>query len=453
MPPSPASLDAPAPTGRLMHDMLRELFPLCRSITGDGVRETLRVIGRRIPLQQHEVPTGTTVLDWTIPDEWNIRDAWLKDPTGRTIAAFRDSNLHVVNYSVPVHRSLTLAELRPHLFSLPAKPDWVPYRTSYYEPTWGFCLAHREVERLIDGNYEAYIDSTLAPGSLTYGECVIAGAEPSEVLIACHTCHPSMANDSLSGVVLAAFLAEALLERPRRYTYRLLFAPGTIGAVAWLAKHGDAARRVAHGLVVTCVGDPGGFTYKRSRRGNAEIDRAVVQVLREGGAAHQVVDFTPYGGDERQFCSPGYNLAVGSLTRSPYWEFPQYHSSADTPEVVTAEALGESLDVYLRVIDVLEGNGRYMNLRPLGEPQLGRRGLFRALGGHLDPRSREYALLWVLNLSDGHHTLLDIAERSGLPFSALWDAAAVLRQHDLLEPLADHEEYADTGYHARDLRS
>ena len=223
------------------------------------------------------MPTGTKVLDWTIPNEWNIRDAWLNDPTGRTIAAFRDSNLHVVNYSVPVHRTMTLAELRPHLFSLPAHPDWVPYRTSYYEPTWGFCLPHREVERLIDGHYEAYIDSTLAPGSLTYGECVIAGAEPGEVLIACHTCHPSMANDSLSGVVLAAFLAEALLERPRRYTYRLLFAPGTIGAIAWLAKRGDAARRVAHGLVVTCVGDPGPFTYKRSR---AYMRRSTVRSCR-----------------------------------------------------------------------------------------------------------------------------------------------------------------------------
>ncbi len=424
-------------TGRLMHDLLSELYPICRSITGDGVRDTLGVIGRHIPLRVHEVPTGTKVLDWTIPNEWNIRDAWLKDPAGRTIVSFRDSNLHVVSYSAPVHRRLSLAELRPHLFSMPSKPDWIPYRTSYYEETWGFCLPHREVLDLIDGEYEAYIDSTLAPGSLTYGEFVAAGADPHEVLIACHTCHPSMANDSLSGVVLATFLADALSRRSLRYSYRVIFAPGTIGALTWLAQNHDAARRVAHGLVVTCVGDPGPFTYKRTRRGNAEIDRAVLQVLREHAAPHSVVDFTPYGGDERQFCSPGYNLAVGSLMRSPYWQFPEYHSSADALDVVTAEALEESLDMYLRVIDVLEGNQRYRNLQPFGEPQLGRRGLFRSLSGTIDARSREFALLWVLNQSDGQHSLLDIAERSGLSFATVRDAAELLRQHALLDLIGD----------------
>jgi aminopeptidase-like protein len=420
-----------------MHDFLVELFPICRSITGDGLRSTLRAIGRHVPLEWHEVPTGTRVLDWTIPNEWNIRDAWLKDPAGRTIAAFRDSNLHVVNYSAPIHRRLTLAELRPHLFSLPDRPDWIPYRTTYYDENWGFCLKHRDVEQLVEGDYEVFIDSTLEPGSLSYAECVLPGTLAAEVLIACHVCHPSMANDSLSGVVLTTFLAAAVAKRTRRYTYRFLFAPATIGSIAWLARQGALVDRVEHGLVLTCVGDPGPFTYKRSRRGDAEIDHAVPQVLRDRHVEHRVVEFSPYGGDERQFCSPGYDLAVGALTRTPYGEYSQYHTSADTPTLVSPDALAESLDLCLGVIDVLETNRRYMNLRPHGEPQLGRRGLFRAISGNVDAFSQEFPLLWVLNLADGRHTLLDVAERSGLPFERLREAAQVLSEHELVEEIPD----------------
>jgi aminopeptidase-like protein len=420
-----------------MHDLLVELFPICRSITGDGLRATLRAIERYAPLEWHEVPTGTSVLDWTIPNEWNIRDAWLKDPAGRTIAAFCDSNLHVVNYSAPVHRHLTLAELRPHLFSLPDRPDWIPYRTTYYSENWGFCLPHRDVEQLVEGDYEVFIDSTIAPGGLSYGECVLPGTRAAEVLIACHACHPSMANDSLSGVVLTAFLAEAMAKRTRRYTYRFLFAPATIGSLAWLARRGTLVERVEHGLVLTCVGDPGPFTYKRSRRSDAEIDRAVPQVLRDRHLEHRVKEFSPYGGDERQFCSPGYDLAVGALTRTPYGEYPEYHTSADNLAFVTPDALEESLDVCLSVFDVLEANRRYVNLRPHGEPQLGRRGLFRATSGNVDVFSPEFALLWVLNLADGRHTLLDVAERSGLPFDRIREAARVLNEHELVEEIPD----------------
>jgi len=420
-----------------MHELLVELFPICRSITGDGVRATLRAIERHVPLDWHEVPTGTRVLDWTIPNEWNIRDAWVKDPAGRTIAAFRDSNLHVVSYSAPMHRHLTLAELRPHLFSLPERPNWIPYRTSYHDENWGFCLAHRQVERLVDGDYEVLIDSTLAPGSLSYAECVLPGTDTAEVLFACHICHPSMANDSLSGVVLTTFLAEAMARRTRRYTYRFLFAPATIGAIAWLATQGALVDRVLHGVVLTCVGDPGPLTYKRSRRGAAEIDHAVLQVLRDRHVEHRVVEFTPYGGDERQFCSPGYDLAVGALTRTPYGEYPEYHTSADTPALVTPAALGDSLDVCLGVIDVLESNGRYLNLSPYGEPELGRRGLFRAISGNVDASSPEVALLWVLNYADGHHTLLDVAARSGLSFDRIREAARVLNEHALVKEIPD----------------
>lgn len=437
MDPTMHSSDAGADRGRQMHEFLRETFPFCRSITGQGVRDTLQAVGRHVPLQLHEVPTGTPVLDWVIPNEWNIRDAWLKDPNGRVIAPFAETNLRVVNYSPPIHRRMPLAELRPHLYSIPSRPDRVPYKTSYFEPNWGFCLRHDELQTLVDGEYEVFIDSTLAPGSLTYAECFIPGATPHEVLISCHTCHPSMANDSLSGVVLTTFLAKTLLGRELRYSYRFLFAPATVGAVTWLALNPEVVERVTHGLVVTCVGDPGPFTYKKSRQGDAEIDRAAAHVLATRGGEHHIVDFTPYGGDERQFCSPGYDLAVGALMRSPYWEYEQYHSSADTPDVVTAEALGESLDAYVSVLDVIERNRRYQNLQPYGEPMLGRRGLFRAMGGALDARSREYALLWVLNQSDGRHSLLDIAERSRLPFHALCDAVDALVKAELLKELPD----------------
>lgn len=416
-----------------MHAWLRELFPWCRSITGPGLRATLRSIGERVPLEWHEVPTGTRVLDWTIPNEWSVREAWLKDSRGRVIADFADTNLHIVNYSAPMHGRLSLGELRPHIFSLPDRPDWVPYRTSYYDAQWGFCLAHRDVAQLVDDEYEVHIDTSLEPGSLTYAECVLPGELTEEVLIACHTCHPSMANDSLSGVVVATFLAEALAGRRHRYTYRFLFAPATIGAIAWLARDDRPSSRVKHGLVLTCCGDPGDFTYKRSRRGTAEIDRVVAQVLNDRGVTHRIREFVPYGGDERQFCSPGFDLPVGAFSRTPYGEFPEYHTSADTPDLVTAEALDETLAVCLDVVAVLEGNGRYVNRRPFGEPQLRRHGLFRSVGGDVDESSWEVALLWILNLSDGGHSLLDIAERSHLPFGRLRQAADALLECGLID--------------------
>ncbi len=430
--PELTALAPPPGIGEEIHRFMAELYPICRSLTGDGVRETLRRIHTHIPLTVHEVPSGTPALDWTVPREWAIRDAWIQDAAGRRVIDFRRSNLHVMGYSVPVRARLSLAELRPHLHSLPDHPDWIPYRTSYWEPDWGFCLPHAVLETLDEGPYEVVIDSALHDGHLTYGECLLPGEEPEEILISAHVCHPSLANDNLSGVGLATFLARALAGERRRYSYRFLFAPGTIGAITWLARNEAVLPRIRAGLVAACVGDPGPLTYKRTRRGDTELDRAVVHVLRHAGRRHQILDFSPYGYDERQYSSPGFDLAVGVLSRTPHGRFPQYHTSADDLDFVRPECLADSFAVYLAVLGVLDANRTYRNLCPRGEPQLGRRGLYRSLGGGLDAASREMAMLWVLNLSDGRGSLLDIAERSGLPFTTIRAAADALLAHGLL---------------------
>ena len=418
-----------AGAGERMYDLATRLFPICRSITGDGVRETLGAIGEGIPLELHEVPSGEQVLDWTVPDEWNIHDAYIATSAGERVVDFRESNLHVVGYSEPVRTELTLDELRPRLHVHPEQRDWVPYRTSYYSRTWGFCLSQRQLDELADGTYEVVVDSTLAPGSLTYGECFVRGATEHEVLLSTHVCHPSLANDNVSGIVLLAELGAALAARPRRLSYRLLFVPGTIGAISWLARNEGRIGRVCAGLVVACVGDRGVLTYKRSRRGDALVDRAGAHIV--GRADGRVLDFVPWGWDERQFNSPGFDLPVGCLTRSLEGEFPEYHSSADDLDLIRPEFLSESMDAALAIVDVLENERTFRNLSPKGEPQLGRRGLYRSVGGP-EPGVEQLATLWVLNQSDGTHSLLDIAERSGLPFDAIRDAAERLEDAGLL---------------------
>jgi len=427
--------DAPSP-GAAMHALVRELYPICRSITGDGLRRTLARLGQEIPLVLHEVPTGTRVFDWTVPREWNIRDAWVRNAAGERVIDFRRHNLHVVNYSVPVQRTMTFAQLRPHLHSLPDRPRLIPYRTSYYKESWGFCLPHDQLEQLErqpDAEYEVRIDSTLADGALTYGECLLEGRTREEVLISCHACHPSLADDNLSGLVVATFLAKHLSSRPRRYSYRFVFAPGTIGAITWLSRNEERAQAIRHGLVLTCIGDRASFTYKRSRHDDATIDRAVQHVLSHVDPGHTTVPFSPYGYDERQYGSPGFNLPVGCLMRSHHGQFPEYHTSADNPDFVAPESLAGAFDALLAIFDVLEHEGRYLNLKPKCEPQLGQRGLYGATGG-AGPRQVEMAMLWVLNLSDGQASLLDIARRSGLPFAAVREAAALLERNDLLAP-------------------
>jgi aminopeptidase-like protein len=418
--------------GEQMYALINDLFPICRSITGDGVRSTLERIRQIIPLSVYEIPTGTRVFDWLVPREWNIRDAYIKTPSGEKIAEFKKNNLHVLNYSIPVQKKVTLDELMPHLFTLPAHPDWIPYRTSYYKENWGFCITDSQLQSLPDGEYEVFIDSTLADGHLTYGEYVIQGETSEEILVSCHVCHPSLCNDNLSGIALSSYLADYLSKQRLRYTYRFLFIPGTIGSITWLALNEEKAANIKHGLVVTCVGDGGAFSYKKSRRETAEIDRAVLHVLRNTREGIREIDFYPYGYDERQYCSPGFNLAVGSLSRSSHGQYPEYHTSADNLELVKPRYLQESFETFVDVIDVLENNRAYVNLNPKCEPQLGKRGLYSSVGAPEGQKIKEMALLWVLNLSDGGYDLLDIAERSGESFRDIQNAARALLDCELL---------------------
>ncbi|MET9260745.1 DUF4910 domain-containing protein [Amycolatopsis sp. NPDC004079] len=418
-------------TGPEMHALVERLYPFCRSITGDGVRQTLAVIGEHLPLDRYEVPSGTEVLDWTVPAEWNIRDAFVADSSGRRVIDFRKSNLHVVGYSVPVDRVVSLTELRTHLHTLPEQPSLIPYRTSYYSPTWGFCLAQDVLDTLPDGDYHVKIDSTLADGHLTYAEHVVPGEVSDEVLVSCHLCHPSLANDNLAGIAVAVALAQALAGEKPYYTYRFLFMPGTIGAITWLARNSERIDQVKHGVVLACAGDRGSLTYKRSRRGDADIDRVFAHILKD--KPHEIRDFSPYGYDERQFCSPGFNLGVGSLTRTPYAGYPEYHTSADNPSFVDPDSMADTLDTLRTAFSVLDRNRRYVNLSPYGEPQLGKRGLYDSLGGRSDAKQAQLAMLWVLSLSDGDHSLLDIAERADLPFGAVAAAADALQAAGLLK--------------------
>lgn len=413
--------------------LMTELYPICRSITGEGVRKTLSILQERIPLSIHEVPTGTPVFDWTVPLEWNILDAYIKNAAGERIVDFKKSNLHVMSYSTPVHAKMTLKELKPHLFSLPEHPDWIPYRTSYYKENWGFCISHNQLSALKDEEYEVCIDSTLKEGHLTYGEYFLGGECTDEILISCHVCHPSLCNDNLSGIALATYLANDLKSRPLRYSYRFLFIPATVGSITWLALNQARLSRIKHGLVAVCVGDPGKPVYKKSRRGDAEIDRAAVHVLKASGQDYEVIDFIPYGYDERQYCSPGFDLPVGSLSRTSHGRYPEYHTSADNLDFIRSESLADSFSKYLSIFYILESNERYLNQNPHCEPQLGKRGLYRAIGGQEDGKTKEMALLWVLNLSDGNHTLLDISERSGLSFGHIKSAADVLLEQGLLK--------------------
>ena len=417
---------------------LARLFPICRSITGDGLRETLSIIKESIPLELHEVRSGTPALDWVVPKEWNIRDAYVKDSRGERVIDFKKSNLHVVGYSVPVSRRMSLAELRPKLHSLPKQPRLIPFRSSFYRDDWGFCLEHERLQALAEGEYEVVIDSSLQDGSLTYGELLVPGATEAEVLLSAHACHPSLCNDNLTGLAVATLFARYLIAlreagRPARYSYRFLFAPVTVGAITWLSRNEETVKRIEHGLVLTLLGDPGKTHYKRSRRGNAAIDRAAQHVLDHSGAPFAIHDFIPYGYDERQFCSPGFDLPVGCLMRTPYQQFPEYHTSGDNLEFVQPDKLVDSLRKCLAIFNVLENDGYYLNLFPKAEPQLGRRGIYRALADRTgDDGSSEMAMLWVLNQSDGKHSLFEIAERSKMKFESIQSAAQLLERNGLL---------------------
>jgi aminopeptidase-like protein len=417
--------------GQQMYDLVRDLNPICRSITGDGVRTTLAAIGDRIPLDIHEVPSGTQVLDWTVPEEWNIRDAYVQNRRGERVIDFQRCPLHVLGYSVPVRGRFPLSQLKSHLYTDPEHPEWVPFRYSYYNKNWGFCLAHRDLEQLKDEEYDVVIDSTLEPGSLTYAECFLPGKVDDEVLISVHTCHPWMCNDNLSGIAVATALAQRLSRRRHRLSYRFVFIPTTIGSITWLSRNERDIDRIKHGLVLTCVGDSGGFNYKRSRAGDADIDRAMHYALKQRGEKHTILEFIPFGFDERQYSSPGFNLPVGCLMRTPNGKYPEYHSSADDLNLVRPESLAGTLELCEDVFEILETNRRYLNTSPKGEPQLGKRGIYRKIGGPT-PSTDLLTLLWILNFSDGTHTLLDIAARSSIPYKQVRQAADLLIEHRLL---------------------
>lgn len=419
--------------GREMYALIRDLFPLPRCITGAGLRATVRRLAAVVPLKIVEVPTGTAVFDWIVPDEWSIEEAYVEHESGRRFADFRDSNLHLVGYSTPIDATMTLAELRPHLHSLVDHPDWIPYRTSFYTSGWGFCLRDRELQSMPEGRYRVVIRSKLSPGSLTLAECVVPGATDEEVLVFAHDCHPSLANDNLSGIAVAVHLARFLLQQKTRYTYRFVFAPATIGSITWLATNESRLHRIRHGLVLSLLGDAGPLQYKRSRGGNHLVDRAAAQVLGRDFSGSRLLEFSPWGYDERQFCSPGINLPVGRLTRTPNGEFVEYHTSADDLDYVSGSALAESWLACLKILEAVEANATYVNLSPKGEPQLGRRGLYRAIGGYYTSvPDRQMALFWILNQSDGATSILDIAEKSGLAVSQLAHAARDLQAAGLL---------------------
>jgi aminopeptidase-like protein len=335
------------------------------------------------------------VFDWVVPQEWNIRDAWVKNVQGDKVIDFQQHCLHILNYSIPIHKKVSLDELKKHVYTLPEFPNWIPHRTSYYAPNWGFCMQHNDLLKLEPGEYEVMIDSSLEDGYMTYGEYFLPGETSDEVLISCHSCHPSLCNDNLSGVTLGTMLAKVLSGIKLRLSYRFLFIPGTLGSITWLAINEAKVANIKHGMVVATVGDAGHMHYKKTRRGDAEIDLAVLHVLQHSGEPYDVREFSPYGYDERQFSSPGFNLPVGSLTRTPHGRFDEYHTSGDDLEFVRPEYLTDSLDKYLSVIEVLEGNKKYMNKNPKCEPQLGKRGLYGVFGGRVDQRNNEMALLWV----------------------------------------------------------
>ena len=418
--------------GNELYSLIKRLYPICRSITGDGVRETLQIIREYIPIQINEVASGTNVFDWTIPEEWNIKDAYIKNARGEKLVDFKKLNLYVLNYSIPIDEKMGLEKLKDHLFSLPENPDWVPYRTSYHNKNWGFCLSHNQLLELKDEEYEVKIDSSLKPGSLTYGEYFIKGDSTEEVLFTCHICHPSLCNDNLSGIAIATFLAKELSKAKLKYSYRFLFIPGTIGSITWLSRNEDKVDRIKCGLVLNLLGDSSPFHYKKSRRGNSEIDKIMEYVI-ENEEGAKLLDFTPYGYDERQFCSPGFNLPVGRLSRKPHGEFPEYHTSADNLDFINPNSLSESLKLLLKVIVVIEGNRSWINLSPKGEPQLGKRGLYKSVGGQSQQKDYQMAILWILNLSDGDFSMLDIAKKSGIDFDVLLQAANDLFRAGLLK--------------------
>ena len=414
-------------SGAEMHRLASRLYPILRSITGRGVLETLEVIQEFIPLQIHFVPSGTQVFDWVVPNEWNVSEAWIKDKLGNYVVDFKNHNLHLLQYSEPFSGWVAREELEKHLYSLPDQPTLIPYKTSYYQKKWGFCISEQHKKNLLDPEYEVHIHSKLACGVLNYGEVLIPGSTNEEILISTHICHPSLANDNLSGLLVALNTVLHFIANPTYYTIRFVFVPGTIGAITWLAINQHILTSIKHGLVVTGLGAGDAFNYKQSRSEKAIVDLVAELTLRESGHSFNILPFTPYGYDERQYNSPGIALPVGCLMRTPHGTYPEYHTSADNLDFLKTAALEKSSLVLNQILKNLSANRIYRNLSPFGEPQLGKRGLYTT------DQEENMAFLWILNLSDGTHSLLDISLRSHILFSEIKIAAERLIAGGLLE--------------------
>jgi len=413
------------------------LWPITRSLTGNGNRETLRILSEIIDLKVKEVPSGTECFDWKVPPEWNIRKAWIKDSAGNKIIDIADNNLHILGYSEPFQGSLNFEDLKPHLYTLPDQPDLIPYLTSYYKRRWGFCLSHNQFLKLKKSDiYEVFIDSVLDnKGSMTIGEAVIKGNTDEEILFSTYICHPSLANNELTGPLVSAFIYSQLKKQKNlKYTYRFIFVPETIGSIYSLSMNGEHWKKnLQAGFVITCIGDNGKFTYKKSRIGNSLPDRAVETILTQTESDYNIIDFFPSGSDEKQYCSPGFNLPVGSLMRTMYGKYPEYHTSGDNKDFISFDAMEKSVHKYLEVIELIERNAKYINKMPFCEPQLGKRGLYPTLGSQKGTEDFVEAMMWVLNLADGNNDLISISEKSKKPIKELLPVIDKLVDKGILE--------------------
>ena len=412
--------------GHNMHELAKKLFPICRSITGDGVRQTLAILQQHIPeIKKHEVPSGALCFDWIVPDEWNIQDAYIVTPDGKRVAEFKHSNLHVLNYSEPVHKKVTLEELNKHLYSLPEQPDAIPYVTSYYKRRWGFCLSDRERQELKPGLYEVYINSTLKPGHLTYGELIIPGKTTKEIFLSTYICHPSLANNELSGPVVTTFIAQWLMSLPeRKFTYRIVFIPETIGSIVYLSLHHESLKKnVYAGFNISCVGDDRAYSYLPSRKGNTISDRIALHVLKHIAPNFMKYSFRDRGSDERQYCSPGIDLPIASVMRSKYGEYPEYHTSLDNLEFISPEGLEGGYQVLKHCLECLEFN-QTLKTQCYGEPQLGKRGLYPTLGVKKPEKSLK-DMMDIIAYCDGEHDLLSIADMINIP---LWETRDIVKK-------------------------
>lgn len=410
-----------------LEEYFDRLWPIMRSITGDGVRKTHEILSEIIPLKTMEIPSGTKILDWTVPKEWVCKEAYVIDPNGKRILDIKEHTLHLVNYSAPFKGKIKKSELENHLHSIPDQPNAIPYVTSYYSEDWGFCLSHQQRQELSEGEYEVVIDTDFIEGSLTISEVILKGNSDREILFSTYTCHPSMANNELSGPLVTAFLYKKLAAMSeRKYTYRFSFHAETIGAICYLDRLGSHLKKYLDaGYVITCTGDSGPFTYKQSRGINSLADRAAEWTLkRYCNNGLKILPFNPAdGSDDRHYCSPGFNLPVGSLMRTMYGKYPEYHTSDDNRNFISFDAMEEAVEAYAKICETLEENARFENLVKYGEPQLGTRGLYPSTGGVGEMSEQVASLLWVLNYSDGKYDLLDIANMSGLDIRQLALAA------------------------------